>query len=660
MRIFTLVFIAIPFLILGQPSSCDSLPMFFNQIFPDSLDDIDSFCIELHSGNDYPYKGQNWPGCPNRWKLDNPFWYTFIAGGTDVTINIESSDCRYNAGSQVSIYELPKHIVYHPDSTGINPEILDANLVNDCILPACTTNPRNFSFSTTPCKYYGIVFDGCNGDACHLKVRLETSGEIIPIDTFTIDSIYSSIDIIGKLSDTLCVGATGVPFYIQAIPNANRALWKLNDSLIFDKPIRSKVYLNFPDTGNYELCVAAANECETTDYTCKLIHVSELEADTIYTTDTVCEEGYFAWIDQYDRVIKYFRLSDSGMLEYDTFSIDQHLCKVPLRLNLWVKNENDEAPIQIDTLMCHEDLPLTIGNKRFYRSYSNYSFTTADTTTGCDRHYNLNLKIFGGDIDLESDCDGQNNVMFRFNKNSIAYLNDWKEQFEFIASDSAYSYSVDWLIDSHKVMSGDNLDLTLPDYVIDSLAEADTANIELQIHIYKDSLLLCSSSSNYIYHIDSMLPLINRNIKVVDNSFLVAEDSTAYYHWMHCDSNLSFIPAAYNQLYYPRKDGYYAVYLWKGKCEVMSECVFFSSTTNSSNQFQSPLKIVPNPNNGQFKLEFDHNSILGEPYAIYSLTGNLLSSGLLQDQMIFDLSAYPSGIYLLRIKNKVLRIVKIY
>ncbi len=144
MRIFTLVFIAIPFLILGQPSSCDSLPMFFNQIFPDSLDDIDSFCIELHSGNDYPYKGQNWPGCPNRWKLDNPFWYTFIAGGTDVTINIESSDCRYNAGSQVSIYELPKHIVYHPDSTGINPEILDANLVNDCILPACTTNPRNF------------------------------------------------------------------------------------------------------------------------------------------------------------------------------------------------------------------------------------------------------------------------------------------------------------------------------------------------------------------------------------------------------------------------------------------------------------------------------------------------------------------------------------
>ncbi len=90
-------------------------------------------------------------------------------------------------------------------------------------------------------------------------------------------------------------------------------------------------------------------------------------------------------------------------------------------------------------------------------------------------------------------------------------------------------------------------------------------------------------------------------------------------------------------------------------CTAMSEPYEFTSDVDDA--VNEVVKIIPNPTNGQFRLVWrsSNNSITGINVVITSLTGRIIMdktiTQLNNDELNFDLSAEPNGIYFININS---------
>lgn len=234
----------------------------------------------------------------------------------------------------------------------------------------------------------------------------------------------------------------------------------------------------------------------------------------------------------------------------------------------------------------------------------------------------------------------------------------WDRQFQIFENDPDFSYSAIWTANDSSQVLSDSLDLVLSREELRDLTPGNLGHLNLFFAIIHKGDTIFQETIEYEYYLDFLFLDLSINVDISGDS-LIAQDTLAAYQWLRCDSNFQVIPDANDRVFQPQESGYYAVEISKIICKDTSDCIYFSTTTATSDQTQQSLRIIPNPTSGQFKIDPIPSSLLGEQYSIYSLTGDLLMSMRLHEQSIFDLSGYPPGIYILKIQNRVLRVIKI-
>lgn len=228
----------------AQPVPCGPAP------------DMTSTCIEAcvicdidgYTGiNNDTDVGQAPPGfCTN--VVHHMQWIAFIAGSTDLTINVSVSNCNTGAGLEVGIYE------------SLGCEIF--KLVSNCNGGIAEGQTGVFT-NTEPLvigQYYYFVMDGNFNDVCNYTIHVTNGTTMVPP--------LPAAGAVQGFSE-LCQSETAI-YSIPEIVGANFYEWTLNGLHVGDGP---ETEITFPDAGTYELCVTAFNVCDTVPPSCKTVQV---------------------------------------------------------------------------------------------------------------------------------------------------------------------------------------------------------------------------------------------------------------------------------------------------------------------------------------------------------------------------------------------------
>nr|MBS0038167.1 gliding motility-associated C-terminal domain-containing protein [Saprospiraceae bacterium] len=210
---------------------------------------------------------------------------------------------------QIALYELNCDVPFDPtqQSDGIQPSA--DQLVSDCSLVSSPQQGTvNFTVNTQPGQVYGIVVDGWSADECKVEVQEVLSGGEPP---------ELEEDLIGEPEfdpippwdkDTICAGAVDVPFtLVGEVPNACTYIWTLEnvdlmtiDTLEVEDP--TEVLIDFPEPGEYEICVSATNLCASTEPVCRTVWVLPLTPEV--TIDTLCKREPYVWLGPFGEVLE--------------------------------------------------------------------------------------------------------------------------------------------------------------------------------------------------------------------------------------------------------------------------------------------------------------------------------------------------------------------
>lgn len=140
---------------------------------------------------------------------------------------------------------------------------------------------------------------------------------------------------------------------------------------------------------------------------------------------------------------------------------------------------------------------------------------------------------------------------------------------------------------------------------------------------------------------------------------LIANDSTATYQWVNCDSAYAAVIGETNRSFTPPNTGNYSVIVSRSHCVDTSAC-YNVVITGLERRLENNIKILvyPNPTNGVFTIESTSESN-NEPFEIRDITGKTVLKGNLRDkQTTIDLSENSSGVYILRVGDQNIKIVR--
>lgn len=134
-------------------------------------------------------------------------------------------------------------------------------------------------------------------------------------------------------------------------------------------------------------------------------------------------------------------------------------------------------------------------------------------------------------------------------------------------------------------------------------------------------------------------------------NLLKANADDASYQWIKC-SPIEVIIGATNQIYVAPEHGTYAVIVTEGVCSDTSSCVYVDMISIKESEKNSPTRIYPNPNNGQFTVNLSNEFLLnskliltdnvGKTIAIFDPNSTIYS---------IDLDNLSPGIYVLTLVN---------
>lgn len=178
-----------------------------------------------------------------------------------------------------------------------------------------------------------------------------------------------------------------------------------------------------------------------------------------------------------------------------------------------------------------------------------------------------------------------------------------------------------------------------------------------------------SPSGNYIWTVsglyydtlqnlagcDSLLE-INLTINNIDvttnlsNETITANNLGAdSYQWVDCGSNFSFISGETTSSYTATITGSYAVIISENGCSDTSDClvVDFNELSEMNGHL---IHLYPNPNDGNFTIEFDEN-IVFEQINFYNSVGKLIHKEITSNQGViqFHIEFLSDGFYFLEI-----------
>ncbi|MCC6459820.1 MAG: T9SS type A sorting domain-containing protein [Saprospiraceae bacterium] len=301
--------------------------------------------------------------------LENPRWYAFVAGTSDIQFDIKATQC-----------------------TGTNG--LEAAVVSGCQLPykAITCAPLNgtgpfgtsslFALGLTVGQVYYLVVDGINADVCKFTIQVTTGSTIAPE--------LGNLAPIEGLTD-VCPGAT-VNYTIPPVTYALTYVWtapagsKINGgSNVRILPATSdqatNVTVEFGTQGG-NLCVTASNVCDTAKTTC--IQITNQPLPIVDLPDlTICfEELPFVWEEQPNNFI-----STAGTYTFTSTPYESYLgCDSLVRQKITaLPRKFKNLPL---TYLCEPEC-LKVGDYEFCETGTYQESLTAEN--GCDSTVNFTI-----------------------------------------------------------------------------------------------------------------------------------------------------------------------------------------------------------------------------------------------------------------------------
>lgn len=335
--------------------------------------DIDGFT----GINDDPSQGQAPFGfCTNQ--VHHMQWIGFIAGSTNLTLEVKVFNCQMNEGLEVGIYQ--------------SLDCDEFQLVSNCDtdLPPNTTTTFTNTAPLTIGQYYYFVMDGSMGDICNYTITV-VSG------TTNVTALTTSGVLAG---DTKACLETPSLYTIHPPVGATRFEWTL-DGVPFASGAETDVVVNWTSPGTYDLCVTASNTCDTAASVCQTVVVTGIPPTLIAAS--VCEGECYGIGDT--------ALCDAGVYEFHYTGLEG--CDSLVRVALEV------LPIsmaQFDLLICEGD-SIYVGDQAYFESGQFQKILTSEN--GCDSIVNLDLQVIVCEIQgsltaSPANCHGASDGSFQF------------------------------------------------------------------------------------------------------------------------------------------------------------------------------------------------------------------------------------------------------
>ena len=160
-----------------------------------------------------------------------------------------------------------------------------------------------------------------------------------------------------------------------------------------------------------------------------------------------------------------------------------------------------------------------------------------------------------------------------------------------------------------------------------------------------------SNGCDTIYSIDLTITYIDASV-TYDQGVLTCNSAGGLYQWINCNNNNSWITGEINQSYSPLNNGDYAVILTQSNCTDTSDCYNVILVGIIENSLKSNCTIFPNPNHGEFKINFGdtYSEILVE---MTDITGRLIfRKEDTNTDHINIIGDFSSGEYFVNIKSR--------
>ncbi len=332
----------------AQPIPCGTAPEMTS--FCDEaciICDIDGFT----GINDDPAEGQAPPGfCTNF--VHHMQWIGFIAGSTNLTLEVKVFNCQMNEGLEVGIYQ--------------SLDCEEFQLVSNCDTDIPNNGTGIFT-NTIPLvigQYYFFVMDGSMGDVCNYTVKV--------LNGTTNVSALNTSGVLG--GDTKACVENPTLYTISPPVGATMFAWSLDGVPLSTSPDTS-ITINWTLPGTYNLCATASNTCDTAAPACQTVVVTGIPPTWVPVT--ICAGECYGIGDTV--------LCDTGI--YDFHYSGNGGCDSLVRVTLEVL---PVASTSLDLFICKDD-SIYIGNQAYFESGQYQKILTS--INGCDSIVNLDLQV---------------------------------------------------------------------------------------------------------------------------------------------------------------------------------------------------------------------------------------------------------------------------
>ena len=140
-----------------------------------------------------------------------------------------------------------------------------------------------------------------------------------------------------------------------------------------------------------------------------------------------------------------------------------------------------------------------------------------------------------------------------------------------------------------------------------------------------------------------------------------ANANGAIYQWIDCGNGNIPIAGATNKIFIPTANGSYAVIITENGCTDTSSCYIINTVSISENDFDSGVKVYPNPANEKIHIDFETFYPKGTVEIINNSGQLLIEKNFANQKTIeLDIKKLPAGEYFVRkvVENKTIFVEK--
>lgn len=245
----------------AQPQPCVGDPQMASTCFDACvICDIDGF----KGRNSFTGQGQAFSEFCTTY-AHNMNYIAFIAGTTNLTIDVSVSNCNQNRGLEIGLWE--------------SSDCQTFSKVSKCdtdVRPNTTVSFEN----TVPLvigQHYYLIMDGSSGDVCDWTFNVVEGSTAV-------GQLTTSGIITGQ--NTTCPGLV-TTYSTTGDIGANIFFWSVNG--VSQSSLTNEIDIVFPQDGTYEVCVTATNVCDEAPPSCYTVEV--ITPKTLYINEVLCDNN---------------------------------------------------------------------------------------------------------------------------------------------------------------------------------------------------------------------------------------------------------------------------------------------------------------------------------------------------------------------------------